>query len=103
MGVYIDVLDRVALTMLPEEQAVRTDIRLPEHKWLLRLEPGKKARATFRNILLDSPGIQNLNIANEVRVIFTLPPGARMFNERWLRVDSDGTCATWSGGRHSIH
>jgi hypothetical protein len=100
MGVYSDLTSRIALS-LPLEK--NPGAHLPEPTWTMKLDPGKKVRATFRNVLLDSPGLQRLIINDEVRVVFTLPPGANMIdNKQPLRTNSKGTCASWYDGK-SVH
>lgn len=99
VGVYLDLTSRLALLLMPERNVLRSD--LPEDTWTMKLEPGKKVRATFLNVLLSSPGLEKLNVNDEVRVVFTLPPGANMIaDKRTLRANSNGTCASWYDGKN---
>lgn len=100
LGVYLDVVSLVALSPLDGEGDRRSNAAFHENKWHLELQPGKKVRATFTKALLSDPKLWKISLSDEVRVIFTLPAGAVVIdNERSIRVNSDGTCASWYDGR----
>lgn len=99
IGVFADGASVASLTVDPEPALLETGGQLPEHRWTVEVEPGEMARGRIVLVLLSNRGLWHINVIRPIEVTMALPIGAVLEDSRrTLRVDSEGTCASWYDG-----
>jgi hypothetical protein len=99
IGIFADARTISSLRFQLEPAAVGKGIQVPDDRWSLELRPGEMVHGTVTLVLLDSPGLWDLNITDAIEIVMRLPVGAELESPREpLRVNSEGTCASWWDG-----
>lgn len=98
MGVYVDEPTRAALRYQVHPEAAALGVEAPEVTWNMTLRPGRRTHGQVTLIALGGePGYWSLDISVPLRVVFSLPQGARL-EEQEPRLRSgtpSSTCASW--------